>query len=69
MKQAKEKVYKTGDGKELVGEGDERAAFLYAIAGAVVEDSEADQFSNFYDFFGHVESGPAPAHHQRTKHK
>jgi hypothetical protein len=84
MKQAKDRVYMTESRKELVPEGDERAAFLYAAAGQIMHDSEADRFGNFADFFEDVESvevgtrgsymlsqpkPPAPAHRRKNQDK
>jgi len=41
---AKERLYLTADKKRLVGEGDTRAAFLYATPGDEIPDSAAELF-------------------------
>jgi len=42
--QAKERLYLTGDRKALVGEGDKRAASLYAVPGDEIPQSAAERF-------------------------
>lgn len=44
MQKAGERLYLTPDRGELVGEGDKRAAFLYAAKGDEIPDSAAKRF-------------------------
>lgn len=58
MKQAKEKVWATVDGK-LVKDGDEKAAILVAAEGQLVPDEYVKEYSNGGSFFKDV-TQPAP---------
>ncbi|UFX01150.1 hypothetical protein SmedWSM1115_15280 [Sinorhizobium medicae WSM1115] len=42
--QAKERLYLTADKKALVGEGDKRASFLYAVPGDEIPADAAEKF-------------------------
>jgi len=60
MKIAKEKVWKTADGK-LVKDGDPDASILVAAKGQEVPDKDIEGFENADEFFGGATSGGGSA--------